>query len=255
MHRRRHLAVLMALAAALALSATTAADGAVTAPAAPSSAVRVAVRVAQAHFRTTNVHATFSLRSRINPRWALVDGHATSRARLWAAWVHADARGRWQLRYFDTTAPFQPQSTTHGRVPCDLYPAFSEPRCPAPGTPTVAQIRAGLFDQLAPSGSAARIGAILKKGGYTFAFKPLMTGTVVITWYRPAPRAGMKPTIIARGSAELSDHRAKRMTVTLTGAGRRLLQGAVRVTLKSKGTFTPILYAAVSATRAFTLIR
>lgn len=255
MHRRHRLVLLAALAGALALSATAGAAVVVAAAAAPPSAVRIAVRAAQAHFHTTDVHATFSLRSRINPQWALVDGHATPRPRLWAAWLHADARGHWQLRYFDTTAPFQPQSTAHGRVPCDLYPAFSEPRCPPPGTPTAAQLRANLFRQLAPTGAAARIGAILHSGGYTFVFKPLMTGTVAITWYRPAPRSGAKPTIIARGSADITDHRGKRVTVKLTAAGRRVLRGASRVTLKAKGTFTPILYAAVSASRTFTLTR
>lgn len=96
---------------------------------APRPAVQAAVSRARAQFNTQDVHADFSLVSRRDPRWILIDGRATKKDRLWAAWLHDDGRGRWSIRYFDTTAPFQPQSSTHGRVPCDLYPAFSEPLC------------------------------------------------------------------------------------------------------------------------------
>jgi hypothetical protein len=43
---------------------------------------------ARAQFRTEHVHADFSLLSRRDPRFALVDGTATPRHRLWAAWLH-----------------------------------------------------------------------------------------------------------------------------------------------------------------------
>ncbi len=78
---------------------------------APSRAVQAAMSTARAQFHTGRVDADFSLLSRRDPHWALVDGTATARNRLWAAWLHSDAMGHWQLRYVDTTAPFQPQST------------------------------------------------------------------------------------------------------------------------------------------------
>jgi len=157
---RRALLLLISLAAAV-IAITSLAVAAI----APSKAIQVAVDKARAQFHTQHVHADFSLLSRLDPRWALVDGTATARNRLWAAWLHNNGKGKWELRYFDTTAPFQPQSTKRGRVPCDLYPAFSEALC-SPSGPSAAQIKAQLFKQLAPTGSAAKIGMLLKNSSF-----------------------------------------------------------------------------------------
>lgn len=248
-----------AIAVPAAIAALTLAYAPVAAAApAPSKAVQIASAAARAHFHTTHLHVTTSLLSRRDPRWALVDGFATARNRLWAAWLHGDARGHWELRYFDTTAPLQPQSTKHGRVPCDLYPAFSEPLC-HPG-PTPAQIKAGMYQQLRPSGATAKIGTLLRNGGYSFMFKPLLNGTMMIAWYQ-VPKgahvsaAAPKPTLIARGSTDFNSLRAAKITIRLTAAGRRVLAHASSVKLTAKGTFTPILYGAVSTTRTFALTR
>ncbi len=101
----------------------------VAAAPAPSPAVKVAVREAKNRFHTGHVHVTFTLRSHRDHYWVLIDGTATNKHRLWAAWLRTDGHSHWKVRYFDTTAPFQPQSTKHGRVPCDLFPAYSEPFC------------------------------------------------------------------------------------------------------------------------------
>jgi hypothetical protein len=226
---------------------------------APPTAVQLALSTARAQFHTQHVDADFSLLSRRDPRWALVDGTATSRNRLWATWLHGDSKGNWQLRYFDTTAPFQPQSTKHGRVPCDLYPAFSEALCPPSGL-SAAQIRSEVFKQLAPTVSAATIGTLLKNGGYSFSFKPPANGSLAIAWYLVPKGAHItaakpKPTLIARGNADFFSGRAGKITIRLTTAGKRLLRSAKTLKVTAKGTFTPILYAAVVTTRTFTLTR
>jgi hypothetical protein len=86
-------------------------------------------------------------------------------------------------------------------------------------------------------GSAAKIDAVLKNGGYTFTFTPPVNGTLVVAWYH-APTgarvtaAAPKPTLIARGNADFFDKRESTitttltLTLTLTIAGRRALQTA-----------------------------
>jgi hypothetical protein len=237
---------------AVAASSVSAARGA------PGQAVRNAVIAARAQFHTTVVDAEFSVVSRRDRSWALVDGTATTRHRLWAAWLHRDQARTWRLRYFDTTAPFQPQSTRRGRVPCDLYPAFSEARC-FPGAPAAAHIRADLLEQLVPRGPGAAIGALLRAGSYSFSFDPPVNGSVSIVWFQAGggQRTAGVPlsAVIARGTADFFSDRTGRMTIRLTSAGRRVLGAAAAVRLTARGTFTPILYAAVSATRGFTLHR
>ena len=167
--------------------------------------------------------------------------------------------GHWRLRYFDATAPFQPQSTRQGRVPCDLYPAFGEALCP-PGGANTARIRSQVFSQLAPSGSGARIRALLKNAGYSFSFKPPVSGSLVIAWYlgpqaAQANATATRPTLIAHGSADFFTGRPGKITIRLTTAGHKVLKRAPMLKLTAKGTFTPILYAGVSTTRTFTLTR
>ena len=230
----------------------------VTAAGAPGQAVRSAVAAARLQLHTGVVHADFTVVSRRDRSWALVDGTATIRHRLWAAWLHRDRDSRWRVRYLDTTAPFQPQSASRGRVPCDLYPAFSEARCP-PGAPGAAHIRSHLTEQLVPHGPGAAIGALLRAGGYSFSFDPPVNGSVVIAWYQARgahPPAGVsRSAVIARGNADFFRGRPGRITIRLTSAGRRVLGSTASATLTAKGTFTPILYAAVSASADFTLRR
>jgi len=246
---------LIVLATVLAVTAATAVTGAPAASAAtaPPTAVKVAVSAAQAHFHTTHIHADFSLLSRRDRRWALVDGFATARNRLWAAWLHNDGASRWTLRYFDTRAPFEPGSTAHGRVPCDLYPAFSEPVCPV--GPSTAQVKARVAKQLTPAGAAARIGAVLAHGGYTFSFKPPLGGTLIVTWYTASSANIVEPKLLARGHADFLDGHTGRIKIVLTSTGRNLLARTTSLKVTAKATFTPTERAAVMASRTFTLSR
>lgn len=243
---------LTVLAIALAATAATATPAALAAKA-PPAAVKVAVTAAQTRFHTTRIKADFSLLSRRDRRWALVTGLATARHRLWAAWLHNDGASRWTLRYFDAKAPFQPASTAHGRVPCDLYPAFSEPACP--GGPSAAQIRARVARQLAPTGAAARIGAVLAHGGYTSSFKPPLAGTLVLTWSTASSPGGAKPKLLARGHADFLDGQTGRIRIVLTSTGRAVLARATALKVTARATFAPILGADVVTSRTFTLTR
>lgn len=147
-----------------------------------------------------------------------------------------------------------PASSAHGRVPCDLYPAFSEPVC-RPSGPTDAEIRARVAGQLVPTGGPAHIGALLACGAYTFIFRPPISGTLTITW-RPAP-GGRKvdPTVLARGRAESLNGRPRRVNISLTTAGRRAFANAWSLRVTASATFIPILHREVKAARTFTLRR
>ncbi len=54
----------------------------------------MAVGKARAQFHTQHIYADFRLFSRRDPRWALVDGTATPRDRLWAAWLYKNRMGK-----------------------------------------------------------------------------------------------------------------------------------------------------------------
>jgi len=245
----RRLTILAGVLAATTLTGTPAA----LAAKAPPMAVKVAVTAAQTRFHTTHIHADFTLLSRRDRRWALVDGFATARNRLWAAWLHNDRANRWTLRYFDTSAPFEPGSTSHGRVPCDLYPAFSEPACPS--GPSATQIRTRVAKQLTPIGGAARIRGLLAHRGYTFSFKPPLGGTLIVTWYTASGGNSAKPKLLARGHADFLDRHTGTIKIVLTSTGRHVLAKATSLNVTAKATFTPIERAAVTTSRTFTLTR
>ena len=239
------------LGAAVALAVTLAAGVGMTAvagAATQSAMVAAASARASAAFHTSQVRAEFSLRSRRDPLWALVDGTATSRHRLWAAWLHLDSRGAWDVRYFMTTAPFEPTSVAHGRVPCDLVPAFGEPRChPAPDS---WEIKAAVFGQLQPTGRASRIGELLRNGGYSFRFTAPVASSIRLDWYTRANHR-----LIARATADLLTRRSGDVKLELTPAGVRILRASQTLAVTAELTLTPILYKDVRVIRGFVLTR
>jgi hypothetical protein len=109
--------------------------------------------------------------------------------------------------------------------------------------PTVAQVKAALSSVLKPRGRAAKIGRLLRNGGYSFSFTAPSAGRLVIDWYLVANGAhgakAKKPVLVASASVVL--HNAGKVTikVSLTGKGRKLLKHAKRVKLTAKATFTP----------------
>jgi hypothetical protein len=63
------------------------------------------------------------MRSERDRNWSLVTGGYGKRG-LWAAWVLRHAGGRYRVEVF-RTRNFDPGT----RPPCDIRPAFAEPKC------------------------------------------------------------------------------------------------------------------------------
>jgi hypothetical protein len=126
-------------------------------------------------------------------------------------------------------------------------------------SPSRAQIKADLVKQLAPAGKAAKIGVLLKKGGFTFRFRTLTGGRLTIAWYSRARaqrgNAKGKPVLVAIGKATLSEAGPVKVTIKLTSTGRRMLKAARSVRLIADGIYRPTSNTAVTATKTFTLRR
>jgi hypothetical protein len=124
-----------------------------------------------------------------------------------------------------------------------------------------AQITALLAGQLAPSGRAAKVAALLRSDGFTMSFKAPEAGTVVIGWYYLPPGAKLarkakpKPVLVAAGRRTFAAEGRRAIKLRLTAAGKRLLEHANRLMLIAKGTFTPAGMTAITATRTFVLRR
>ena len=132
---------------------------------------------------------------------------------------------------------------------------------PPPPPPTVAQIAALLGAELVPSGRGARIGALLRHGGFARSVRALEAGKLEIAWYdlprgaRLARHRHAKPILVASGKLTFAAAGSATMAIRLTRAGRHLLKRARRLTLTARGTFTPVKQAAVNAHQRFTLRR
>jgi hypothetical protein len=104
-------------------------------------------------------------------------------------------------------------------------------------------------------GKAARIGALLKKGGFTFRFRTVTGGRLKIAWFARAGAPGGKPVLVATGKARIPNARRVKFTIRLTRTGRRMLKAASSVRIIAHGTYRPTGKPAVRATRKFTLRR
>ena len=124
--------------------------------------------------------------------------------------------------------------------------------------PTVLQIRAALSRGLVPQGNRAKIGALLRHGGYTFTFNAPSEARVIVTWFFLPPGAHVsktKPVKIASAQVTFTKAGAARVKVRLTGKGRGLLRHATSLKVIAKDTFTPVVGSAVSMKRSFKLRR
>ena len=138
--------------------------------------------------------------------------------------------------------------TGDGGVPAVTKPSISS-----------AQIMALLRRQLAPSGKAAGIGALLKHGGLTLPFTAPEAGTLSLSWYFVPKGAKLakhvKPVLVASGKLTFARAGAGQLKLRLTAAGRRQLKHARRLKLTAKATFVPSGGAVVSATASVALGR
>jgi hypothetical protein len=111
---------------------------------------------------------------------------------------------------------------------------------------------------LAPHGKLAKIGAVLKHGGYTLTVTAPTAGVLAISWYRVptgAHLSGRKPVLIASGVVSITASRSMKITVRLTSAGKRLLKKGRPVKLTARGTFTPTAGTPIVRLKTFTLSR
>jgi hypothetical protein len=126
---------------------------------------------------------------------------------------------------------------------------------------SAAQIAALLAGQLAPSGRAAKIAALVRRGGWTESFRALEAGIAVIDWYelpkgaKLAKKTKVKPVLVAAGRLTFSAAGTATLNVKLTSTGKRLLKSAKHLKLTARGTFTPTGTAPVTATKTFVLKR
>ena len=125
--------------------------------------------------------------------------------------------------------------------------------------PTMAQVKAALRSVLKPRGKAAKIGRLLKHGGYSFSFTAPSAGRLVIRWYLVRKGAHVatakKPVLVASASVVFQKAGKATIKVSLTGKGRKLLKHAKRIKLIAKATFTPAGGRATSTTKTITLKR
>jgi hypothetical protein len=123
---------------------------------------------------------------------------------------------------------------------------------PSPSVVNTAQLRGLLARALGVHGQAARIHALLKRGGYAFMFSAPSAGRLGISWYRV--QHGHK-ILVAMVNVMLHKAGRAKIELVLTRKGRNLLRGAGRMTLAAQGGFAPAGHATTSASRAITLIR
>lgn len=112
-----------------------------------------------------------------------------------------------------------------------------------PITPGVAtDIENAVGDALTPTGSAAKIGAILKNG-YKAPFEAKAAGKVTGAWYfvpKGAHVAGKrKPVLVASGNTTVKKPGKASLKLRVSKKGKALLKKAKKIKLTTKGTFTP----------------
>ncbi|HTQ69396.1 MAG TPA: Ig-like domain-containing protein, partial [Solirubrobacteraceae bacterium] len=114
-------------------------------------------------------------------------------------------------------------------------------------TPSDAVLGATIAKALAPTGKGAKIGKLLKTGGYKAVFKIGSAGTAVVGWYYLPKGASLskqsskkpKPVLVAAGKVTLSGPSGATLKVGLTPAGRRLLKSAGKLKLTARCSFLP----------------
>jgi hypothetical protein len=152
----------------------------------------------------------------------------------------------------------------------DVGPPKERPQTPTPKehttTLTVSELEAAIVKQLAPSGNAATIAKLLKKGSFGSTLKVPVAGTAVIDWYylpkgatlaeKPTKASkARKPVLVASGKVSVSSAQTVTVKMALTESGRRLLRSAKKIRLTAKCIFTPSGDSAITTYKTFQLIR
>ncbi len=124
------------------------------------------------------------------------------------------------------------------------FPRSTATPTPKPTRPSLAAV---LAKALVPTGKAAKIGAILKAGGYRVKFSAPRAGTAKIAWYY-VPRGAHvarkkrkpKPVLVAYGTKKFAKKGKATLKVKLSKKGKAMLKKVKKhhkLKLTAKGTF------------------
>jgi hypothetical protein len=119
------------------------------------------------------------------------------------------------------------------------------------------RISASLNSHLTPAAKGAKRTALLKTGGFTFAFVATSPGTLAISWFEVPKGARLaahaQPVLVATASARFTTASTRKVTIKLTSKGKRLLKHNRQLKLVAEATFTPPSASAIVVTRPFVL--
>jgi hypothetical protein len=120
--------------------------------------------------------------------------------------------------------------------------------------PSNAQLLAALRAVLVPTGTKARLKAILKARGFSFAFLPPWGGRLAISWYYSyGSRKHRHRRLVATFALNVAGQHSIVVKVTLTRAGRRLLKSHRRLRLTTDAAYTANAVARVTLSKSFSL--
>ena len=123
----------------------------------------------------------------------------------------------------------------------------------APAALDVTDLKRRLLRALAPTGSAAKLKTLRKRGGFTSSFKAPVAGKLTITWKSTAKK---NPVVLASASATLSAGKTAKPKVRLTAKGKKALRAAKRkLTVAATASFTPKGAKPISVSKRLTLRR
>lgn len=120
----------------------------------------------------------------------------------------------------------------------------------APAAVTAAQLRRLLDNALAVHGGGARIGTLVKHGGYSFTFSAPSAGILAISWYR---RLHGRMILIAKATVRIHRSGKVKVELVLTSKGRNLLKRAGKTALTARAGFTPVGHSTTRVSTKITL--
>jgi hypothetical protein len=112
---------------------------------------------------------------------------------------------------------------------------------------------------LFPTGRSAKLGALLKAGGWSTSFSAPVAGALVVAWYEVPKGAHLaakpQPLLVAQGRASFTASSTKKVAIKLTRKGKRLLTSTKSIRLTARTSFTPSGRTALTRMKTFVLKR
>jgi len=135
------------------------------------------------------------------------------------------------------------------------------PASTPPAAPTSAQLSASLLKALTATGTAAKLGPLLKRHNYRFTYHALGAGRLTVSWYHVpkgghlAKRTRPAPLLVATTTTTFTKAGNAKVTIKLTAAGAKFLRRLQHVKLTGRAVFTPTGKPPVTVIKSFTLTR